>query len=199
MYEFRTKTPAHSPSVPKYSSYSQYRTILRDDFNKRCAYCDDTEQYRIRSFAIDHFIPQTPKNFVPVTKSNEYTNLIYACSYCNRAKWDKWPTDDENYPNNGSIGFVKPTDKAYDKLFYRNPYGRIIPVQDNDLAIYIKNELLLWHPIHALMWKIEKLMALEKQVGERLEEKHNDELCKMHYEITKQITKIFRDIFLNND
>jgi uncharacterized protein (TIGR02646 family) len=195
MYKFRLKTPCHRSSYPSYANYSQYRSILKEDFNDRCAYCDDTEKYSKRSFAIDHFIPQTPKNFVPATKSNYYENLIYSCSYCNRAKWDKWPTDDENKPNNGTIGFVKPTSDDYDNLFFRNPQGRIIPVEGNVLAIHIKNELFLWLPVHALMWRIEKLMDLEEKVDAKLKLKDNKELMEMHNQINKQIVDVFREIF----
>lgn len=198
MHEFKESIPKfHRDDYPIYSHYSMYRTILKDDFDNRCAYCHDTEKYSIRSFAIDHFVPQKPKYFIPSIKPNDYNNLIYSCSYCNRAKWDKWPTNIESEPNNGLIGFVKPTEKRYTKLFYRNLKGRIIPNTGVDFALakHIKDELLLWHPIHSLMWKIEKLMDLEEKVDSKLKEIHNDDLSKMHSQITKQITDVFREIF----
>ena len=173
--------------------------ILSVDFKKRCAYCNDNHNYRIRSFAIDHFVPCTPKNFTPTIPKNKYDNLIYSCSYCNRAKWDKWPTNDENIENDGSVGFLKPTNDDYKNLFFRNPNGRIIPVAGNTLAIHLKDELMLWHPIHSLMWRIEKLMDLEVKVDLKLKEINNQELSIIHNKITKEITDIFRQIFSTND
>ena len=125
MYDFIKETPKHRDNPPIYASYSQYRDILLVDFKKRCAYCNDNHNYRIRSFAIDHFVPCTPKNFVPTIPKNRYDNLIYSCSYCNRAKWDKWPTNDENIPNQNNKGFVDPTLEIYDTHLYRTNSGSI--------------------------------------------------------------------------
>ncbi|MBR9831204.1 HNH endonuclease [bacterium] len=199
MYTFIQETPKHRLNPPTYSRYSQYKDILIVDFKKRCAYCNDTNKYRIRSFAIDHFIPQKPLNFKPKIPANQYDNLIYCCSYCNRAKWNKWPTDDEAIENDGNKGFVKPTRDKYKDLFFRNMNGRIIPIENSNLARYIKDELMLWHPIHSLMWRIEKLMDLEDKVDLKLKEINNDELSAIHSKITKEITDIFRQIFNSND
>lgn len=201
MYDFIEETPTHRNNPPTYASYTQYRDLLKDDFKKRCAYCNDSHSYRVRSFAIDHFVPQKPKNFITTIPSNKYDNLIYSCSYCNRAKWNKWPTDDEKKDNDGKVGFVKPTDKTYKKMFFRNASGRIIPEKGDtmDLAIHIKDELMLWHPIHSLMWKIEKLMDLEEKIDKKLKEIKNEELSKIHNLITKEITDISRKIFSSND
>jgi len=199
MYNFKEETPKHRKNPPIYATYSQYKDILRIDFNHRCAYCDDNHKYRVRSFAIDHFVPCTPKNFTPTIPKNKYENLIYSCSYCNRAKWDKWPTNDENIENDGLVGFVKPTNDNYKNLFFRNSNGRIIPIDDNPLALYLKNELLLWHPIHSLMWKIEKLLKLNTEVKLKIEKTQNGELIKLHYQLQGEIIGIFENIFETND
>ncbi len=199
MYNFIKETPKHRTNPPIYATYSQYRDLLCIDFKKRCAYCNDNHNYRIRSFAIDHFVPCTPKNFTPTIPKNQYDNLIYSCSYCNRAKWDKWPTNDENIENDGSVGFLKPTNDNYKNLFFRNANGRIIPIAGNPLAVHLKDELMLWHPIHSLMWRIEKLMILEEKVDLKLKEINNQELSNIHNKITKEITDIFRQIFSTND
>lgn len=199
MYNFIEETPKHRANPPIYATYSQYRDLLRIDFKRRCAYCNDNHNYRIRSFAIDHFVPCTPKNFTPTIPKNKYDNLIYSCSYCNRSKWDKWPTNDENMENDGSVGFLKPTNDNYKNLFFRNANGRIIPIAGNPLALHLKDELMLWHPIHSLMWKIEKLMDLEERVDLKLKEINNQDLSNIHNKITKEITDIFRQIFSTND
>jgi uncharacterized protein (TIGR02646 family) len=199
MYEFIEITPKHRPNPPVYANYAQYKNLLIEDFKKRCAYCNDLNKYRIKSFAIDHFIPQKPENFKPNLPPNQYDNLIYCCSYCNRAKWNKWPTNDESVENDGNVGFIKPTKDEYKSLFFRNSNGRIIPIENNNLAVYLKDELMLWHPIHSLMWRIEKLMDLEEKVDLKLKKIKNEELSSIHYEITKEITDIFRQIYSSND
>ncbi len=199
MYDFIETTPKHRSDPPVYAKYTQYKKILIEDFKKRCAYCNDLNKYRIRSFAIDHFIPQKPLNFKPKTPANQYDNLIYCCSYCNRAKWNKWPTDDETIENDGNIGFVKPTRDEYKDLFFRNANGRIIPIADNNLAIHLKDELMLWLPVHSLMWRIEKLMSLNKKVKEKIEATGNQELIALHYTLKDEIIEIFENIFELND
>jgi hypothetical protein len=199
MYDFIKETPKHRLNPPIYATYSQYRDLLRADFKKRCAYCNDNHRYRIRSFTIDHFVPCKPKKFTHSIPKNKYENLIYSCSYCNRAKWNKWPTNDEAIENDGNVGFVKPTKDEYKNLFFRNVSGRIIPITDNPLALHLKNELMLWHPIHSLMWRIEKLMDLEEKVDIKLKKINNAELLNIHNKITKEITDIFRQIFSTND
>ncbi|MCT4327740.1 HNH endonuclease [Elizabethkingia anophelis] len=191
--------PKHRDTYPQYATYNQYRPILREDFNKRCAYCRDLDQYKISNFSIDHYVPRNPKGCVSTIPDNQYDNLIYACSYCNRAKWNKWPTMDTSIENDGNIGFLKPTSNEYRNLFYRTRDGKIFPKPDTPLASYIWEELKLWFPIHSLMWRIEKLMELDDKINKRLESSPNDELEKIHYEITKAIVKICKDIFKHND
>lgn len=199
MYTFIEKTPKHRLNPPTYAKYSQYKDILIVDFGKRCAYCNDTNKYRVRSFAIDHFIPQKPLNFKPKTPQNQYDNLIYCCSYCNRAKWNKWPTNNETIENDGNIGFMKPTNDEYKNLFFRNSNGRIIPIENNNLSLHLKDELMLWHPIHSLMWRIEKLIILNNKVRKKIELTGNQELKDLHYILKDEIIDIFETIFELND
>jgi hypothetical protein len=43
------------------------------------------------NFQIDHFRPR--KLFPELI--NEYDNLCYACHFCNRAKWETWPSNEQ--------------------------------------------------------------------------------------------------------
>ena len=80
---------------PALKDYHEYKPYLRRDFLNRCAYCllheGDEAAGGFHSFTIDHFKPR--KRF-PLLKTT-YANLYYACRWCNRAKWDIWPTDTE--------------------------------------------------------------------------------------------------------
>jgi hypothetical protein len=78
------------------SDYRRYKQALREDFQYRCAYCilheGDPYGGGFHHFQIDHF---RPREDFPELR-NTYSNLYYACSWCNRAKSDTWPSDDEN-------------------------------------------------------------------------------------------------------
>lgn len=199
MIDFYSETPKHRLTFPTYARYSQYKTILREDFKKRCAYCCDLDKYRISNFAIDHFVPRNPDGCISNIPDNQYDNLIYSCSYCNRAKWNKWPTLDIAIENDGIQGFLKPTNDEYKNLFYRTDKGKIVPRNNNPLGRYIWDELKLWFPIHSLMWRIERLMELDKRIRIQLKKDNNDELKNVHYEITDEITLICSEIFENNE
>ncbi|KNB62256.1 HNH endonuclease [Chryseobacterium sp. Hurlbut01] len=197
--EFYSTTHSHRDKYPVYAKYSQYKKILREDFNKRCGYCCDLDKYKISYYAIDHYVPRNPEGCISTIPDTQYENLIYCCSYCNRAKWNKWPTFDTNIENDGKVGFVKPTNPLYRTLFSRTAGGKILPIKNNPLSNYIWKELNLSLPIHALMWRIERLMILEEKISMKLQNGKDEELEKQHYQITKETTKIFRDIFDTND
>jgi hypothetical protein len=80
---------------PALSDYHGYKPYLRRDFLNRCAYCllHEGDEFAGGSyaFAIDHF---RPKEYFPHLETT-YENLYYTCRWCNRAKWDIWPSEDE--------------------------------------------------------------------------------------------------------
>lgn len=196
---FRGITPTHDPDREECEKYESYRGTLERDFNKRCGYCDDSNSIRIRSFAIDHFVPRTPIDFTHDIKPNYYLNLMYSCSYCNRAKSNKWPTKDAKIPNDGKVGFVNPTTKDYDSLFERDKDGTINAVNNHPLAIYIIENLGLKNPIHSLMWRFEKLRKLEADVEKKLSIIGDNSLILEHYAILKGYKEVVDKIFLTND
>jgi len=81
----------HAP--PRVNPYGKYRECLRIDFAFTCVYCLSTEREvaptdNFGAFEIDHFRPQT--SFRRLRSS--YSNLLWSCHACNRAKGDNWPT-----------------------------------------------------------------------------------------------------------
>ncbi len=80
---------------PPESNYRQYKQLLREDFDCRCAYCllheGDTYGGGFHNFQIDHFRPRTKFREL----INTYSNLYYSCRWCNRAKDETWPSDEE--------------------------------------------------------------------------------------------------------
>ena len=82
------------PPVYGTGGYAGYRSCLRVDFNFRCAYClaherevGPSEDYG--GFEIEHFKPQGLRQFRKF--ANTYSNLLWACPTCNRAKHHTWP------------------------------------------------------------------------------------------------------------
>jgi 5-methylcytosine-specific restriction endonuclease McrA len=157
MSTFRACTPSYRKGRRTCKKYTSYRKTLREDFLERCGYCNDHEFNSIRDFVIDHFIPQNPDGWTHTISSNVYSNLVYACPYCNAAKSNKWPTKNAAKSHNGKFGFIHPADPNYDALFKRSNAGNILPMKGNPLGIWIKEELKLWHPVHSLNWKFEQL------------------------------------------
>lgn len=203
MPDFRKETPSRRPDRKECKHYTSYKKTLKEDFNHRCGYCDDIDFQKIRSFTIDHFVPQNPRNFNHSIAPNYYYNLVYSCGYCNTSKTNKWPTNNPKQNNDGSIGFIDPVEKDYTDLYSRDINGRIQPVNAaDDLANYIVKELKLWLPIHEKMWKLENVRKLNKDIENRLkgmpEGKFKVELEREHYEILKLWVSIQESIFVEN-
>lgn len=177
MHPFRQLTPKHKKDRKVCLLYTSYKKTLRIDFNKRCGYCNDLDTNRIRSYVIDHFVPQNPDGWTHSIQPNVYSNLIYACSFCNGKKGNKWPTKNANKSHNGSDGFIKPTQKAYGNIFRRDTDGSIIIHNKNPIGIYIHRELSFDLPIHSLNWRFEKILEQEKTL-ELLNKKISDPILK---------------------
>jgi uncharacterized protein (TIGR02646 family) len=184
--------------------YESYRDTLREDFNKRCGYCDDTDLLRIRSFTIDHFVPRNPKDFKHDIEPNYYYNLVYACHFCNSAKSNKWMTTNVKESHDGERGFIDPTSDDYTNFFRRDKSGKIHSNGVNDvLAQFIVKELKLWLPIHEITWKLERLIelsnAIEEKINSETDEALKQDLEVRFNEIEIGLAKIFRNLFVENE
>lgn len=150
--EFRVNTPSRRTKQKKYVNYHAYKGALKADFHSRCGYCDDPECFPCVHFQIDHFVPKVVMRTI---KENDYNNLVYSCPRCNRAKWDKWPTQNEMIHNDGKEGFIDPCDPKYDQQFKRNERGEIIPT--TQLGNWMWKELDLGNAAHRIIWTLEQL------------------------------------------
>lgn len=204
MYKFRESTPSRRDNRAVCKHYTSYRDTLKEDFGNRCGYCNDLDKYRIRSYTIDHFVPQNPADFVHRLAPNDYYNLVYACRYCNSAKTNKWPTKDERVHHNGKEGFIDPVADEYTDMYHRSSSGRIEPKDpNNELAQYIIDELNLWKPIHERMWKIEKvdflIDELEIKISVSTNQVQKETLEMIHYKLLKSWRAIQKGIFVENE
>ena len=82
----REKRPIRSYHGEVFRTNRTNKKHLSADFGHRCAYCDDLDEYGggYRAYHVEHF---APKEKFPELRY-DYDNLLYACPWCNRAKWD---------------------------------------------------------------------------------------------------------------
>ena len=139
--------------------YTDYRDDLRADFNGSCGYCDDSDEFVDRiCFHIDHFAPK--KKFPDL--ESVYSNLVYACRFCNIGKSDYWIGNDPSIPNDGSRGFIDPCDDQYDDHLERNSTGAII--SKSKLGLYMMNRLNLQLIRHQALWNSRRARSLREEI-----------------------------------
>ncbi|WP_373072223.1 HNH endonuclease [Sulfurimonas sp.] len=167
-YSIQEKKPERDYTGTKYNTYGAYKPYLRENFNKRCGYCDGLDVYAggSQGFQIDHF---KPKKLFPDLET-EYENLVYSCPYCNRSKWDYWRDDK---------GFIDPCSDLYSETLYRNDKGQIKYYDGCEQGEYIHQKLKLDLRRHELIWIIEKLKKQSDDLdalSDSLGEDHPEEL-----------------------
>lgn len=151
--------PNRSAVVPK-AKYQEYREDLKTDFNSRCGYCDDADQYADKScFHIDHF---APKSQFPDLEL-EYNNLVYSCRFCNIHKSYHWIGSDAAVPNDGNTGFIDPCCDTYSVNVLRDNHGKIYG--DTNLGKYIVKRLHLHLLRHQYLWQARRLRELRDEAG----------------------------------
>ncbi len=106
------------------NDYSTYLSDLENDFAGICGYCGKKRCLSSQDYEIDHFVPQK----IDTDRKNDYSNLVYSCIICNRAKSKKWPTGDKSISHNGNEGFQDPATEEYDSHLARDESGIIIPL-----------------------------------------------------------------------
>ena len=145
---FRYHTPVRS-DVGERSKYQLYKKELRRDFKERCGYCDDPDKFfgGIRGYHIDHFAPKSKFPELEI----EYSNLVYSCPLCNRAKYNTWLGNDSTVSHNGSEGFIDPCDEEYECHLGRDGEGRILG--GSELGRYMVEKLSLYLLRHAFIWQ----------------------------------------------
>jgi hypothetical protein len=134
----------HRPPVVRADGY---RRCLRLDFKNRCAYCLSHERevapgQAYGGFEVEHFRPESrfPKC------RDQYSNLLWACQACNRAKRAQWPTDAEARQG---CHFVDPTSEGLGK--YVDLQGdRVVSVNTNPAGDYMIEAICLNSPVHKL-------------------------------------------------
>jgi uncharacterized protein (TIGR02646 family) len=160
----RRSIPARTCTATK-TNYRSYKRDLVVDFQHRCGYCDGHDSYSggYKNFHIDHFAPK--KKFPHLEHS--YSNLVYACFYCNNAKSDHWPSNSHDVSVVGNSGFVDPCSDDYDTHLLRAENGEIVPL--TPLGNYMFDTLHLGLKRHSIIWATEELFRLIDEIEEILQ------------------------------
>jgi uncharacterized protein (TIGR02646 family) len=161
---FRTKHPQRRNITKVVTAYNDHKADLRLDFNERCGYCDCWDKFKTTFYEIDHFIPQSILTIKPKT---DYSNLVYSCKSCNNAKSNQWPTNDENICNQNNQGFIDPCHNDYAIQFERSDGGEIKWI--TELGKWMFFALRLHKPQHAIIWNLEQLDIMIKDIRQILE------------------------------
>lgn len=140
----------------RYADYKSFKPYLVKDFNNRCGYCDSHDKFfgGLKNFQIDHFKPHSIVIFTPL--KHDYSNLVYSCPSCNRAKSNKWEDVD---------GFIDPCDNEYDNFISRDTNGKI-KHNNTKQGEYIYSNLNLLLRRHEFLWLIERLENQKSQIKE---------------------------------
>lgn len=157
--------PIRSYSGQKFITNTTNKKYLAIDFSHRCAYCDDPDSLSggYRNYQVEHFAPESKFKHLKYV----YENLLYACPYCNRAKWDYWPSNDANISVVGEEGVVDPcTNEYYDHLD-RNEKGAI--VCKTNLGRYMHKTLKLYLKRHEVIYNLATLDEKRKELDEQIQ------------------------------
>jgi hypothetical protein len=149
-------------SVPprRYRAYTRYRSLLRRDFQHRCAYCLTHERYLggEAGCAIDHHRPQRGLHARPDLE-HDYANLYWTCQECNTNKGDTWPDAEEEADG---MRFLDPClpDDDHDLHWRTQPDGSVEAI--TPAGEYTIEHLKLWrdqlayHRARAYRWQQER-------------------------------------------
>ena len=167
--KFRNLPPKRTYEGKELADYKRYKDTLSKDFNERCGYTDCPQFWfgGKRNFQIDHFMS---KSHHPELET-KYSNLVYSCSYVNRAKSD-------------DIGcYIDPCDTDYNEHFYRDDLGNIFPKENSPSAKYMYNKLKLFLKRYGIIWMIDQLEQRMFKLQELIETTDNAEAKVLFIEI----------------
>jgi hypothetical protein len=191
MPNFRISKKPSRTCTKRYRNYRYYKEYLKSDFNDRCGYCDTWDEWFRGSdfYQIDHFAPQSRFDSL----ESEYSNLVYSCPYCNRAKGDDWVTpDNPNISHNGEIGYIDLCDVEYDQLFYRLENGEI--KAHTSIGEYMYNKLKFYLTRHKVIWNLTRLYMLCNKLMSMLDDpdisaEYKKKLDERYSELSKYLHK----------
>jgi hypothetical protein len=178
---FRTHLPKRTYSGPELRPYQRYKDFLAVDFMNRCGYTDCPHNWfgGQRNFQIDHFLGLKKNPGLEF----DYGNLVYACSYVNRAK-----SADENE-------YLDPCNTDYNKHFYRNELGEIFAEPNSKVANYMWKKLQLHLERYSLTWLLDNLKnrmeLINAKIAGAIDEVEKEKLLLIQGELGSKFIQYF--------
>lgn len=188
----RRERPIRSYHGDKFHTNATNKKHLAIDFKNRCAYCGDLDIYAggYRFYHVEHF---APKEKFPALKY-DYDNLLYACPWCNRAKWDIWPSDTPDVNVVNEEGFVDPCSEEYDTHLERRADGSIVGI--TPLGNYMVKTLKLYLKRHAIIYNVDRLDKKREELKQSIDrDKEEGKDCDKKEAVLKVIERDFFDYF----
>lgn len=188
----REKRPIRSYHGEVFRTNRTNKKHLSADFGHRCAYCDDLDEYGggYRAYHVEHF---APKEKFPELRY-DYDNLLYACPWCNRAKWDIWPSDNSKINVVDSEGFIDPCTEEYDKHLIRLPDGSISGITPR--GKYMRKTLQLYLKRHEIIHNLDKLKRKRDELKNSVaKDKLQGKECRKKEAALQLITESFFEYF----
>lgn len=143
-----------------------------------------------RAYHVEHF---APKEKFPELRY-DYDNLLYACPWCNRAKWDIWPSDNSKINVVDSEGFIDPCTEEYDKHLIRLPDGSISGI--TPLGKYMRKTLQLYLKRHEIIHNLDKLKRKRDELKNSVaKDKLQGKECRKKEAALQLITESFFEYF----
>ena len=180
----KKKIPQKSYSGMMWRTNRANKIRLIEDFDHKCAYCDDLDKYGggSKSYHVEHF---APKEKFPELEY-DYDNLLYSCPYCNISKSNKWPSDNsiENIKDNR--GFINPCTSEYNTHLTRRDNGEIY--YKTLIGKYMYYELKLYLERHQLIYNLERIHIKLKEVKEEISKRE-----KLHKSVT-ELKELYREL-----
>lgn len=167
--QFRATPPKRTYEGAELPNYRDYKSPLSKDFNERCGYTDCPHFWfgGKGNFQIDHFMPIS---LFPALKTT-YSNLVYSCSYVNRAK------------SNSTGEFLDPCDTDYNLHFYRNSFGNIFPREESEAGRFMYKKLKLYLKRYGIIWMLDQLMQKKEILRNLIEKTNNQEAKDVYLEV----------------
>lgn len=180
----KQKIPQRSYKGIMWQTNRANKKRLIDDFEHRCAYCDDLDRYSggSKMYHVEHF---APKEKFPELEF-VYDNLLYACPYCNISKSNKWPSNSSSVNVAQNKGFIDPCTDEYGVHLGRYESGEIYFM--TPLGKYMFYELKLYLQRHQLIYNLgrvhTKLKEVKKEIDRReVVHKSTEELKALYKEL----------------
>lgn len=186
----KQKKPQRSYTGIMWKTNRANKKRLIDDFDHRCAYCDDLDKYSggSKMYHVEHFAPKEKFSELEF----QYDNLLYSCPYCNISKSNKWPSKSSSVNVVGNKGFVDPCTDEYEKHLGRYESGEIY--YTTQLGRYMFYEMKLYLQRHQLIYNLGRIHTKLKEVKKEIDRRENvhksaeelkelyKELCVVFYE-----------------